>query len=116
MSDWHPEFEEDSRPLRTDRRRRMLRVVVLVALGAMLLPLVLSAVGGARAAAERACAVYVSAYDAGASSRVAFDVFAEGGPGWLCLARPLGAGHDTLLGNLGLMPAAPRLVEPGRAT
>jgi hypothetical protein len=116
MTDWHPEFEEDSRPLRTERRRRMLRVVVLVALGAMLLPLVLSAVGVARSAAERACVVYASAYDASASFRVAFDAFAEGGPGWLCFARPSGAGHDTLLGNLGLMPSAPRFAEPGRAT
>ena len=32
MSDWHPEFDhdDDDRPLRTDRGRRMLRIVVLV--------------------------------------------------------------------------------------
>jgi hypothetical protein len=116
MTDWHPEFEEDSRPVRTERRRRMLRVIVLVALAGMLLPLVLSAVGVARSAAERACAIYANAYDLGASSGVAFDLFAQGGPGWLCFAHPSGAGHDTLLGNLGLMPAAPRFTEPGRQT
>ena len=116
MSDWHPEFDDDDRPVRTERRRRVLRVAVLVALAGMLLPLVLSAYGVARSAAERACAVYATAYHSTASSRVALDLFAEGGPGWLCYAEVDAGDRGVLLGNLGLMPGAPRLIEPGRAT
>jgi hypothetical protein len=119
MDDSHPELfddgdERDDRPVRTDRRRRALRIVVLVALAGMLLPLVLSAYGVARAAAERACAVYALDYSVNATSSVAFDLFAEGGPGWLCFARVGPGDRGMLLGNLGLMPAAPRPAEPGR--
>ena len=118
MDDSHPELEDDGwrddRPVRTERRRRALRIVVLVALAGMLLPLVLSAYGVARAAAERACAVYALDYSVNATSSVGFDLFAEGGPGWLCFAE-VGAGdRGILLGNLGLMPAAPRPAAPGR--
>lgn len=117
MSDWHPEFDhDDDRPLRTDRGQRMLRIVVLVALAGMLLPLVLSAYGVGRAAAERACAVYATAYHSTASSRVALDFLAEGGPGWLCYAEVGPGDRGVLLGNLGLMPGAPRIIEPGRET
>ena len=112
MTDWHPEAEDD-RPVRTERRRRVLRVAVLLALVAMVLPIVLSAFGVARSAAERACAAYAEDFAAGATAHVDFDLLAEGGPGWLCYAHPAGAGHDTLLGNLGLMPGAPK-VSPGR--
>ena len=119
MSDSHPElFDDDGwrddRPVRTDRRRRALRIVVLIALAGMLLPLVLSAYGVARAAAERACAIYALDYSVNATSSVSFDLFAEGGAGWLCFAQ-VGAGdRGVFLGNLGLMPAAPRPVAPGR--
>lgn len=119
MSDSHPElFGDDDwgddRPVRTGRRRRALRIVVLVALVGMLAPLVLSAYGVARAAAERACAIYALDYSANASSSVSLDLFAEGGPGWLCVAK-LGPGdRGVLLGNLGLMPAAPRPAGPAR--
>ncbi|MBM7505423.1 hypothetical protein ACFPER_18200 [Agromyces aurantiacus] len=112
MTDWHPDADDD-RPVRTERRRRLLRAAVLVALVAMVLPIVLSAFGVARSAAERACATYAADFSADASGHVSFDLLAEGGPGWLCFARPAGAGHDTLLGNLGPMPGAPRNA-PGR--
>ena len=77
MSDSHPElFDDDGwrddRPVRTDRRRRALRIVVLIALAGMLLPLVLSAYGVARAAAERACAIYALDYSVNATSSVSF--------------------------------------------
>ena len=103
----------DEGPVFGERRRRILRITVLVALSAMLLPLVLSAVSVARSAAERACAIYVADFDADATaSRVAFDLFAQGGPGWLCYdVREQGG--DTYLGNLGPMPALPRATLPG---
>ncbi|MGR2753894.1 hypothetical protein [Agromyces arachidis] len=115
MNDSHPELDDrgDDRPVRTARRRRALRIVVLVALAGMVLPLVLSAYGVARAAAERACAIYALDYSALATSSVSFEPFAEGGPGWLCFAQVGPGDRGILLGNLGLMPAAPR-PSPGR--
>jgi hypothetical protein len=103
----------DDGPVFGERRRRIIRMIVLVALVGMLLPLVLSAFSVARSAAERACAVYVADFDADAAgARVAFDLFAEGGPGWLCY-DVRDQGGDRYLGNLGLMPALPRPSLPG---
>lgn len=114
-SDWHPELADgdDAAPVRGPRRQRMLRAVVLVALAAMVLPLVLSGYGVAYSAAARACTTVVAAYDQGArGARVGLDLFGRGGPGWMCWAEyPSG---DRLVGNLGLFPSMPRL-EPGRA-
>lgn len=115
MTDERPEHDErhdDDRPVYGGRRRRVLRITVLVALAALVLPLVLSVVGQAQSAAARACAVYVDRYDADAvGSRVAFDLFADGGPGWMCSAVSAG-GVTTPLANLGLLPSAPRQVDP----
>jgi hypothetical protein len=95
------------------RRRRVIRIAVLLALGAMVLPVVLSAFGVARSAAANACAAYVGDLSLLDDSRVEFDLFAQGGPGWLCIAvAPSGA--TTVIGNLGPMPAYPRPVAPGR--
>ena len=114
MSERHPELEpdpfddDDDRPMPGHRRRRVLRVVVLIALGALLLPLVLSAYGVAKSAADRACSVYVAAYDTDAAGfRSAFDLFAPGGPGWECFAISE-HGAERLLGNLGPMPTLPQ--------
>ena len=115
MSERHPELEpdpfeddDDGRPMPGHRRRRVLRVVVLIALGALLLPLVLSAYGVARSAADRACSVYVAAYDTDAAGfRSSFDLFAPGGAGWECFAISE-HGSERLLGNLGLMPTLPQ--------
>jgi len=100
--------EHDDRPVRGPRRQRILRVVVLVALSALVLPLVLSLANVAHAAASRACAITVNRYDASAmGSRVTFDLFGPGGAGWLCFADQPGRG-DRLLANLGVIPAVPR--------
>ena len=112
MNGPHPELEpdpfDDGRPMPGERRRRVLRIAVLVALGALVLPLVLSAFGVAKAAADRACAVYVAAYDTDAAGfRTAFDLFAPGGAGWECFAIA-DSGASRLLGNLGPFPAMPR--------
>lgn len=115
MSDQHPELEgapDDDRPVRGDRRRRALRITVLIALGALVLPLVLSAYSVAYSAAARACSVYAANYRAGADFRVSLELFGEGGPGWQCFAVSA-SGVATPLANLGLLPAAPRAVLPG---
>lgn len=102
----------DDRPVYGERRRRALRITVLVALGALLLPLVLSTYSVARSAAARACAVYVDRFDAEAAGyQVTFDLFAAGGAGWQCAAVSAG-GVTTVVANLGMLPAAPRPVTP----
>ncbi|WP_136707813.1 hypothetical protein [Agromyces sp. H66] len=113
MSDRPPELDGEPRddgPVFGDRRRRALRITVLVALGALVLPLVLSMYGVARSAAQRACAVSVAAFDTDAAgARVAFDLFGRGGPGWQCFAVAENGG-ETLIAELGLLPGAPRFI------
>lgn len=115
---WHPELEpdphgdDDDRPMPGERRRHVLRIAVLIALGALVLPLVLSVYSVAKAAADRACAVYVSAYDADAAGfRTAFDLFAPGGPGWECRSVSAG-GAERVIAEMGPLPAAPRQLPP----
>ncbi|MFD4422673.1 hypothetical protein ACFWN7_14395 [Agromyces sp. NPDC058484] len=112
MSESHPELEPDPHddgPMPGERRRRVLRIAVLVALGALVLPLVLSAYGVAKSAADRVCVLYVDAYDTDATGfRTSFEVFAPGGPSWECVAVSSG-GAETLVARLGLLPAMPRL-------
>ena len=112
MTERHPELEpdpfDDDTPMPGARRLRVVRVVVLIALGALVLPLVLSAYGVAKSAADRTCAVVVAAYDTDAAGfRTSFELFAPGGPGWECFAI---SEHGTArsLGNLGPLPMLPR--------
>ena len=114
MSERHPELEPDpfdEAPMPGERRRRVLRIAVLVALAALVMPLVLSSVAVAHSSAERTCAVVVAAYDTDAAGgRVSFDLFAPGGPGWLCY-EVRDDGGVRLVANLGIIPTAPRF-EP----
>jgi hypothetical protein len=113
MTGQHPELEPDpyddgDGPTPGERRRRVLRIAVLIALGALVLPLVLSAYSVAKSAADRVCAVYVAAFDTNAAGfRTSFEWFAAGGPGWECLAVS-DSGTSRVLGNLGLLPMLPR--------
>ncbi|KRC58722.1 hypothetical protein ASE14_19560 [Agromyces sp. Root81] len=116
MSEPHPELvgdDDDGRgPVYGDRRRRAIRITVLVALCAMLLPVVLSVFGTARSAAQRACAVYAAQFDTDAAgARVAFELFGRGGPGWQCFSVG-DTGVETLIAELGLLPGAPRPIDP----
>jgi hypothetical protein len=112
MTGRHPELEpephDDDGPMPGERRRRVLRIAVLIALGALVFPLILSVYSVAKSAADRACAVYVAAYDTHAAGfRTSFELFAQGGPGWECLAISEN-GSMRSLGNLGPLPAMPR--------
>ena len=111
MTGPHPELEPDpydDGPMPGERRRRVLRIAVLIALGALVLPLFLSVYSVAKSAADRACAVYVAAYDTNAAGfRTSFELFSPGGPGWECLAISEN-GSSRPLGNLGPLPAMPR--------
>jgi hypothetical protein len=96
--------ETDERPLYSRRRRALLRGVVLVAVAALLLPVVanLYAVSAATAAAACRMAVAYEAPDArGSSAR--FELFGAGVIGWECYA--VGAfGGDRHIVSLGLLP------------
>ena len=113
MSDRFPELDDepgDEGPVFGERRRRALRIAVLVALGALVLPVLLSVFGVAHSAAQRACAVSVGAYDTDAAgARVAFDLLGPAGPGWQCFAVATN-GSETLVAELGLLPGAPRFI------
>lgn len=113
MSDRFPELEGESGddgPVYGERRRRALRIAVMIALGALVLPLLLSVFGVAHSAAQRACVVSVNAYDTDATgARVAFDLFGRTGPGWQCFAVDEN-GSETLVAELGLLPGAPRII------
>ncbi|WP_350349401.1 hypothetical protein ABIQ69_05650 [Agromyces sp. G08B096] len=99
-------------PVRGARRQRMLRWVVVVALVAMVAPLVLSLAAVAQSSADRACRITVARFDDHATgSRVSFEVFGPAGPGWICTAeRP---GGDRVIANLGLVPSVPAAPLPG---
>jgi hypothetical protein len=117
VSGSYPELEpepNDDGPMPGERRRRVMRIVVLVALGALVLPLVLSAFSVAKRAADRVCAVYVAAYDTDAAGfRTSFEAFTPSGPSWECVAITSG-GAQTLVARLGLLPSMPRLPsQPG---
>ncbi|GAA2028971.1 hypothetical protein GCM10009819_10870 [Agromyces tropicus] len=112
---WDDPGGVDDGPVIGDRRRRVIRIAVLLALAAMVLPVVLSGIGVARSAAARACAAYVADLSLLDDSRVEFDLFARGGPGWLCIAVAP-SGTSTVIGNLGLMPASPKPTNTGRET
>jgi hypothetical protein len=98
------ETDVDERPLYGRRRRTIMRVVVLVAIAAMLLPLIANLVTVSAATAADACARAV-AYEVpdarGSSAR--FELFGAGGIGWECYAT--GAfGGDRHVVSLGLVP------------
>ena len=96
--------ESDDRPLYSIRRKRMLRAVVLLAVAAMLLPIVASLITASANAAVAACArtVAYSVPDA-PSSTVRFELFGPGVIGWECYTA--GAfGGDSHVISLGLVP------------
>ena len=113
MTDEHPElagYEPADRPRRPGRQRAM-RVAVMLALAAMVLPVVLSTLAVATSTARSTCAAFATAA-AGAtggelSTEAPFELFASGGPGWQCYVVTEN-GDRRHLANFGLFPAAPR--------
>lgn len=96
--------ETDDRPLYSRRRRRIMRAVVLVAVAAMLLPIVANLVTVSAATAADSCAravAYAVPDAAGSSAR--FEVFGAGGIGWECYAVGGFSGNRHVV-SLGLVP------------
>ncbi|WP_127794003.1 hypothetical protein [Agromyces sp. LHK192] len=106
------DLEPESGPVYGERRRRAIRIVVVIALAAMVLPLVLSLFTVARNAAVNACRVTVVRFDDHATgAHVEFELFGPGGAGWMCYAERDGH-QDRLIANLGLIPSVPHAVVP----
>lgn len=96
--------ETDDRPLYSRRRRLIMRAIVLIAIGALVLPVLanLYTVSAATAADSCTVAVYYEAPDA-TGSTVRFEAFGAGGIGWECYATG-GFGGERHIVSLGLIP------------
>lgn len=98
------ENEIDDGPLYSRRRRIALRVVVLVAVAAMVLPIVANLATVSAATAADSCARVVAyAVPDAASSSARFELFGAGGFGWECYAVG-GFKGDRHVVSLGLVP------------
>lgn len=94
----------DERPLYSQRRKQFLRAVVLIAVGAMMLPILASLFSVNSGAAQFACAtaVRIEAPDA-TGSTAKFEFFGPGGIGWECYAIG-GFGGTKHIASLGIIP------------
>ncbi len=104
----HPELAGydpgDDRPLRSPMVTRVLRGVIVVAVAALLIPIVGTTVSVQARTAERTCQAMVAAAGAGeADADAAFDLFGPAGPGWYCTAR-FDDRRAIVVGSLGLIP------------
>ncbi|MFT4285432.1 MAG: hypothetical protein QM598_11425 [Protaetiibacter sp.] len=98
--------------LRGPRMRRIARVVVLVAVVALVLPGVLIGVSTASRTAELACRVVGSTAAPGAVALEArWEWSGHEGPGWYCYATEFG-GREVQLRFLGFIPEV-RVASPG---
>ena len=104
-------FDDDTdRPLYSRRRRNLMRFVVLLAIGALVLPGVIVTWTTQLRTANYACQIAVNYYAPGAtSSRASFDLAPTDLLGWNCHAVMFD-GQEFFVAHLGVVPGAPRLV------
>jgi hypothetical protein len=112
VSDEHPELAgyepHAQKPLRSPKLVWGIRLVVVLAVLALVLPGVLTTVSVGSSNAERACAARVAlAYPFAGGSEARFELFGPGVLGWECyLVDP--ATGDVHVDSMGLIPVAPR--------
>jgi len=94
---------DDARP-GMERRQRILRITVGIALVALLLPGLLGTIAVQTATANESCRIVVVA---NAPDSVGFDARFElagaAGPGWYCYAQRFG-GEEVMVRALGIIP------------
>lgn len=96
--------ETDDRPLYSRRRSTALRTIVVLALAAMVLPVLANLFTVNIATANDACARAVAYAAPGAvSSSARFELFGPGGIGWECYSVG-GFGGEQYIAPLGLIP------------
>jgi hypothetical protein len=113
--DEHPELADyepgSGATLSRPAVRRVLRVGVVIAVAALVIPGIISTVQLQIRTAQAACRIVVGAVDSSAVGSVArFEPMGPGGPSWYCYSRGFD-GSETLRGDLGLIPGldpAPR--------
>ncbi|MFO7689951.1 MAG: hypothetical protein R6W83_05275 [Cryobacterium sp.] len=117
-SNEHPELNgyvpsENYRPLRGKRFKLMIRIVVVVGIVALVVPGIFTTVQVASATASNTCRVAVGQYY---PTAVAYDarweMIGAGGLGWQCYALDPG-GREIFVVPLGLIPSAPKPLNPG---
>jgi hypothetical protein len=106
--EYHPELAEyepgESRPGRSARRLRVMRIMVALGLAALVLPGLLVTITTQISTAAAACRIVVAASaPESIGSEPRFELFGAAGPGWYCYAQRFGGG-EILLRSLGLIP------------
>lgn len=117
MSNEHPELSGyepfENKPRRSKRRMTVLRIIVLVAVVALVLPGLFTTITVGTNNAERACAYRAATIEPGTASDARFELFGPGGLGWECYAIDR-VGDEHHIDSMGLIPAAPG--APGAPT
>lgn len=118
--EYHRELAEyepgDGRPVHSEAKRRAMRIVVTIALIALVLPGVLVTVSTQIATADAACRIVVARTAPDSVAAIArFELSGGDGPGWYCYAQRFG-GEEILLRSLGLIPGLTNEppVDPGQ--
>lgn len=97
------------RPLRNPRVLLVMRVIVIVGIGCLILPGILTTATVAASTAHEACVAWVRYEDPGSAEASArFEFFGPGGVGWQCYAVG-GFGGDRQVAFLGLIPISPSM-------
>lgn len=112
MSDELPDEltpDDDSRPLRSSQRRRVLQIVALVGLGLLVLPSLIGTLGQAQNSANYACEIarqYYAPNSLGVSAK--FRLTPLEAAGWQCVVR-IDSNQELLIATLGPIPGLPNL-------
>lgn len=112
MTTWEDSWEEEPSepPVGGRARRRVMQIVVIIALTALVLPGVLVTWVTQTRTANYACEIATDYYAPGASGSVAkFSLTPLSVAGWKCYAV-LFDGTEFFVAHLGVIPGAPRLV------
>ena len=103
------EPDDDARPLRSNRRMRILRTVAIVGLGLLVLPSLIGTLAQADRSAAYACELARQYYAPNAPSVEAkFRIFPLQAAGWQCFV-PLDGNRELLIATLGPIPGMPNL-------
>jgi hypothetical protein len=103
-------FSEDDEPPFRPVRRRIMQIVVSLAIAALVLPGFIVTWSTQVRTANFACQIAVDYYAPGASAaKASFSVLNLAIPGWNCYAVMFD-GSEAFVAHLGVIPGAPRLV------
>lgn len=101
--------DDDPAPLRSNRKKHILRSVALVGLGLLVLPGLLGSMGQANRSAAIACEIarqYYAPNAPGVDAR--FHLLPLRAAGWQCYV-PVGGEQELLIATLGPIPGLPNL-------